>query len=83
MIKKLYENRHRYKWAVIWYYKAVKNHPKEIWCGWCKMRPTMYDDIGWWIINPNGDGDRRPCCEKCWKGKYGQQHRDRYGVGER
>jgi len=66
-----------------WWLQAVRDDGwNNAWCGWCRIRPTMHDDVGFWFITPQGNGSR-PCCAHCWTGPLGDLHRARYGVGER
>jgi hypothetical protein len=66
-----------------WWLQAVRSDGwRNAWCGWCRIRPTMHDDCGFWFITPRAD-DGRPCCHHCYEGPLGELHRARYGVGER
>lgn len=69
---------------------ALADDPEGATCHWCGKENTWADDIGWFYCCPvsAGTGSTRddesgPTCEACDKGEIGQQHRARWGEGDR
>jgi hypothetical protein len=54
---------------------------RNAWCGFCHIRPAMWDDCGFWFLSSGVY--TKPCCRHCFEGAPGDAHRARYGVGER
>lgn len=56
---------------------ARSEDPTGTICGHCGLTNYFADDIGWYMFGG------KIGCEKCWEGSIGQEHRDKYGTGER
>ena len=64
------------------YILAVHDYPRGVLCGWCGRPNFLYDDCGFFQINPHGN-DHRITCERCYRGPLGEAHIARHGLGER
>ena len=54
-------------------------------CSFCGTENDLADDLGWFYLHPGGT--MKPpqgySCLQCYEGLPGQQHRKKYGRGER
>lgn len=69
-----------------WRERAVLEDPLGATCGFCGAINHFFDDLGWFYLNPDGDGPgipRSAACKDCYHGEPGEAHKTLYGVGER
>ena len=58
--------------------KAKRLDPDGATCGFCGSENTFATLSGWTYINPYGEPQYRPTCQKCYESEKGILHRARH-----